>query len=96
MSAPTGVPMEVYMESLDHMDDLEEKVAQMMVQNEFLTNTLSGIADKLDLMMQAQNLDMPSLDKSTSPHLEQNNNRKHVKPSLPLDFNGDCIKGRAL
>jgi len=37
---------------MDHMDYLEEKVAQMVAQNEFLTNTISGIADKLDLLMQ--------------------------------------------
>ena len=46
MSAPTGVPMEVHVESMNHMDFLEEKI---MVQNKFLINTILGIADKLDI-----------------------------------------------
>jgi len=55
MPAPIEVPPEVHMESSDHMEYLEEKVVQMLAQNEFLTNTLVGIVDKLDRLMQTQN-----------------------------------------
>ena len=95
MSAPTGVPMEVHMESSDHMDYLEEKVAQMVVQNEFLTNTILGIADKLDLLTQPWNISSPTLEKRNILFSNNNNNRKHIKPLLPSDFNGEHSKGQA-
>jgi len=78
------------------MEYLEEKVMQMSMQNEFLTNTLAGIVDKLDPLTQAQNPTLPIPEKDDMPSPNNNFTPKgHVKPSLPSDFNGDHSKGCA-
>jgi len=94
--APIEVPAEVHMESLDHMEYLEERIMQMSAQNEFLTNTLAGIVDKLDHLMQTQNPTLPVSEKDDTPSIDNNFTPKgHVKPSLPSDFNGDRSIGHA-
>ena len=66
-----------------------------MVQNEFLTNTILGITDKLDLLMQTQNINSSTSEKGNFLFLDNNNNRKHVKLLPLLDFNGEHLKGQA-
>jgi len=71
----------------DHIEHLEEQVAELKAQNELINNTLSTLIDKIDLLVAA------STPRVISPQIPVQ--KSHVKPSPPQEFSGDCAKGRA-
>jgi len=90
--------MEANMESSDHMEYLEEKVAQMLMQHEFLNNTFMSIADKLDHLMQAQTQNQKPMSTTSESHetppTNKTTTKRHIKLLPPSDFNRDHAKGR--
>jgi hypothetical protein len=90
------------MDESARLDKLESIVTQLAAQNEFLATTLTRIAAKLDPITvdhstQAMEFLEPRHDEPTAEIKESVNETSshHVKPSPPLDFDGDRKKGRA-
>jgi len=79
-------PQDITMD-LDHIEHLEEQVAELKLQNEVLNNAIATLTDKIDLLVVAST---PQANSPLNPV-----QKSHIKPSPPQEFSGDGAKGRA-